>query len=204
MRLSIAMNRCPRESDECRDRRVKGTRDRGGSRRELRRSALGFGPVLTLLLGGCSLMVDPYHDEYVTHPTDTGTASVNEARAAAITPALRDRGHAPTERSAESGTVTHGPLYFEDPFEDKGSEDGQFAWTGEDYLQMFYWRARFLLNGIALPVSAVVTPPWTVMASDGELSRQALGYDHDAERAGSSCEQVEAASESHENTSAGG
>lgn len=32
-----------------------------------------------------------------------------------------------------------------------------------------------------LPASAVVTPPWTVMVSDGQISRQLLGYDHDAE-----------------------
>jgi hypothetical protein len=35
---------------------------------------------------------------------------------------------------------------------------------------------------MAWPVSAVVTPPFTLMGSDGVLSRQALGYDHDAER----------------------
>jgi hypothetical protein len=34
-----------------------------------------------------------------------------------------------------------------------------------------------------LPVSAVVTPPCMLMESDGQLSRQALGYDHDATRA---------------------
>ncbi len=136
---------------------------------------------IAFFLGGCSLMVCPFHDEFVVHPVDTTTGSVNGVRGSGLAAALRERGHEPTERHAESGTVTHGPLYFEDPFEDKGSEDGQFAWTGEDYLQIFYWRGRFLLNGIAFPVSAVVTPPWTVMCSDGRLSRQALGYDHDAE-----------------------
>jgi hypothetical protein len=35
-----------------------------------------------------------------------------------------------------------------------------------------------------MPVSLIVTPPWTVMESDGELSEQALGYDHDAQPAG--------------------
>jgi hypothetical protein len=80
------------------------------------------------------------------------------------------------------GTVTHGPLFFEDGFEDQGSEDGQFAWTGEDYLQMFYWRGRFLVNALCFPVSAVVTPPWVVMASDGEPSRRIAGLNHDAAR----------------------
>ena len=148
--------------------------------------------VLAAFMSGCSLMPCPFHDEFVLHPVDTTTGSVEDARASGATYALRERGHVPTQRSPENGTVTHLPLYFEDPFEDKGSEDGQFAWTGEDYLQMVYWRARFLANGIAWPVSAVVTPPWTIMESDGRLSRQALGYDHDAERACVPCDHGDA------------
>jgi len=127
-------------------------------------------------------MVCPFHDEFVVHPTVATTASAEGVHAAKATPVLRQRDHAQKEISPNDGAVTHGPLYFEDPFEDKGSEDGKFAWTGEDYLQWWYWRGRFLLNAVALPVSAVVTPPWVVMVSDGRLSRQALGYDHDAER----------------------
>jgi len=147
-----------------------------------RRSHGGTLLCVPVFLAGCGPLVCPFHDEFVVHPVHSTTASVEGARAAEVTPVIRTRGHAPTERHAENGTVAHAPLYFEDPFEDKGSEDGQFAWTGEDYLQMFYWRVRFLVNAIALPVSAVVTPPWTVMGSDGRLSRQAFGYDHDAER----------------------
>jgi len=135
----------------------------------------------TIPLSGCQLMVDPFRDELEGRQEMT-TASVEGARAAKTTPAVRQRDYAAFELLAEHEGVTHGPLYFEDPFEDKGSEDGRFAWTGEDYFQIFYWRARFLANAIAFPVSAVVTPPWTVMESDGRLSRQALGYDHDAER----------------------
>jgi hypothetical protein len=138
---------------------------------------------LACTIGGCGRpLVCPFHDEFVLHPAQATTASVEGARAVDRAAVIRQRDFGPMEHDADSGTVTHGPLYFEDPFEDNGSEDGQFAWTGEDYLWIFYWRARFLLNGIALPVSALVTPPWTVMASDGVLSRQALGYDHDAER----------------------
>lgn len=145
-----------------------------------------FRPVLSALLiaaltGGCQLMVDPFKDELAGRQV-MSTASVEGAREAKTTPTVRQRDYTPFELHAEAGDVTHGPLYFEDPFEDKGSEDDRFAWTGEDYLQMFYWRGRFLLNTAFFPVSAVVTPPWTVMESDGRLSRQALGYDHDAER----------------------
>ncbi|MFH1109258.1 MAG: hypothetical protein V1790_08700 [Planctomycetota bacterium] len=138
--------------------------------------------VFGAVVGGCQLMVNPFHDE-LAGPQQMTTPSVEGARAATAAPSLRQRGYAPVEIHAENGAVTHGPLYFEDPFEDKGSEDGQFAWTGEDYLQAAYWRGRFLVNTLLFPISAIVTPPWTVMESDGHLSRQALGMDHDAQRA---------------------
>lgn len=137
--------------------------------------------VSTVLLSGCQLIVNPFKDELAGQQAMT-TASVEGARAAKTTPSVRQRDYPPVELRAEADGVTHGPLYFEDPFEDKGSEDGRFAWTGEDYLQLFYWRGRFLLNTVLFPISAVVTPPWMVMESDGRLSRQALGCDHDAER----------------------
>lgn len=91
--------------------------------------------------------------------------------------------------AAESGAIQHEPLYFEDPFEDKG--DGRTDQTDphnvyrlgwEDYVAFPYCFARYTANWLLLPVSAIVTPPWTTMESDGELSRQLLGYDHDAER----------------------
>jgi len=88
---------------------------------------------------------------------------------------------------AEPAAVTHWPLYFEDPFVDKGhGREGlnkyHIGW--EDYLAMPYSYSRFTLNWLMLPASAVVTPPWTLLESDGRLSRQILGYDHDATRAG--------------------
>jgi hypothetical protein len=146
-----------------------------------------YPPVLALLVSavlqsGCQLMVNPFKDELVGPPSAT-TASVDGVRAANAAPSVRQRGYAPVEIHAESGAVTHGPLYFEDPYEEKGSADGQFAWTREDYFQAAYWRGRFLVNVLLFPISAIVTPPWTVMESDGRLSRQALGMDHDAQRA---------------------
>lgn len=146
--------------------------------RALARAVMGTSVIFAT---GCHLMVNPFRDEFAGQQAMT-TASVEGARAAETTPTVRQREYALLELRPEEMGVTHGPLYFEDPFEDKGSVDGRFAWTGEDYLQMFYWRGRFLLNTVFFPVSAVVTPPWTVMESDGRLSRQALGYDHDAKR----------------------
>lgn len=84
------------------------------------------------------------------------------------------------EVAAESGAVTHWPLYFEDPFEDKGAGRAEYRLGWEDYIAMPYSYARFTLNWLMLPVSAIVTPPWKWMESDGILSRQRLGYDHDA------------------------
>lgn len=89
----------------------------------------------------------------------------------------------PLSVSAERGAVDHGPLYLEDPFADKGHgrEGSNVYYIGwEDYVALPYCFARYTLNWLALPVSMVVTPPWTVMESDGEISKQILWYDHDA------------------------
>jgi hypothetical protein len=83
---------------------------------------------------------------------------------------------------APRGEVVHGPLYFEDPFEDKGAGRREQYIGWEDGVAFPYSLGRFLLNFMLLPASMVVTPPWTPMESDGEISRQLLGYDHDAIR----------------------
>jgi len=137
--------------------------------------------VSTVVLSGCQLMVDPFRDELEGRQEMT-TASVEGVRAAQTTPTVRQRDYATFELRAEDEGVTHGPLYFEDSSEDRGSDDGRFAWTGEDYLHLFYWRGRFLVNTVFFPVSAVATPPWTVMESDGRISRQSLGFEYDATR----------------------
>ncbi|MFH0982322.1 MAG: hypothetical protein V2A79_12385 [Planctomycetota bacterium] len=131
--------------------------------------------------GGCSELVNPLVDD-LPATGEVSTASVTGIRDAHATPAMRVRDYPPALASAHDGTVSHWPLWWEDPFVDKGSEDGRFAWTEEDCLAIPYGLGRFLLNIMGWPVSAVVTPPPTVMGSDGVLSRQALGYDHDATR----------------------
>jgi hypothetical protein len=116
---------------------------------------------------------------------DSPTAADVKAR---FTPAQpRQRDWPQTTAAAESGAVTHWPLYFEDPFEDKGhgrTDDSHphdvYRGGWEDFLAVPYCFARFTGNWLMLPVSAIVTPPVAVMESDGRLSRQLLGYDHDA------------------------
>lgn len=133
--------------------------------------------VMTVL--GCSGATNPFVDDTPSSEQAT-TASEEKVRAAQATPVVRRRDWKQSRLGYASGDVEHWPLWFEDPFEDKGSEDGKQALTGEDYVAFPYSFARLLLNTMGLPVSAVVTPPSTPMVSDGRLSRQALGKDHDA------------------------
>ena len=125
--------------------------------------------------------------------------------------------HAPAEQrrrdwdaaplAAESGAVTHWPTYFEDPFVDKGpGREGlnKYRLGWEDYVALPYGYARFTLNWLALPVSAVVTPPYRLMESDGRVSRQALGYDHDATRAGQAAGETRAVGEKSDEETAPG
>ncbi len=131
------------------------------------------------LLAGCHQVVNPFEDD-LPYTSEVTTASVEGVRSAPSQPSLGPRDFAPVAMDAQSGTVAHWPLWWEDPFEDKGSDDGQFALTWEDYFCVLYGPGRNLVNTMFFPLSPVLTPPWTVMCSDGKLSEQALGYDHDA------------------------
>jgi hypothetical protein len=126
-------------------------------------------------------MINPWRDD-TPRAADVSTPSTRGVEASGVPAAQRSTDYEPQYVRAQDGTVAHWPLWWEDPFVDKGSEDDQFAWTEEDYLAMPYGLGRFILNTMGWPVSVVVTPPWVVMGSNGVLSRQALGYDHDAER----------------------
>ncbi len=88
-----------------------------------------------------------------------------------------------TYTPTDAGVIEHAPTYMEDPFVDKGHgrEGRNVYYVGwEDMVALGYCYPRHTLNWLMIPVSAIVTPPWTVMESDGRLSRQLLGYDHDA------------------------
>jgi hypothetical protein len=141
-------------------------------------SRLAVAPLGLVLLVGCHEYVNPWEDDTVD-PAAVSTASVAEARAHPHRSPVRQRSFAATPIQAQDGSVRHFPLWFEDPQEDRGSDDGRFAMRGEDYLGMPYGLARFITNGIAFPISAAVQPPTPAMVSDGVTSRQALGYDHD-------------------------
>jgi len=133
---------------------------------------------LASCLVGCSVRVNPFKDEFQDEPPVT-TPSVDMVRAAHVAPRMPVRAFEQVQRVAEEGAVRHGPIYFEDPYEENGSEDGRFSWTWEDYWQVFYWRGRFLVNAVIFPVRAVLTPPWRAMVSDGHLEPRTFGELHD-------------------------
>lgn len=120
--------------------------------------------------------VNPWRDDAITRETWT-TPSEQGFLAGGREPVLRERGFSKSIAPTVDPRVPHYPLWWEDPFEDKGDMDGTFAWTWQDYVAMPYSYARYHLNTIAWPVSAIVTPPGTPMVSDG-----VIGRDHDAER----------------------
>ena len=136
---------------------------------------------------GCQHMINPFAD-HVPRVEEVTTASVDGARGAPRLPSAPRRDFTAFRVESQPGTVSHWPLWWEDPFEDKGSEDGKFAWTWEDYLAMPWSYSRWFANVWLVSASIAVPQPFTVMASDGELSEQWLGYDHDAEPANRAAE----------------
>jgi hypothetical protein len=90
------------------------------------------------------------------------------------------RAFSPVEARWASGSVSHGPLYFEDGYGEASDDDDVFAWSGDDWLHGMVWRARFLVNTALFPISVVVTPPCRLTYSDGRPSRCVFGAVFDA------------------------
>ena len=137
---------------------------------------------LGLAACGCQHTINPFVDD-LPATSEITTASARSFRSANVVASTSQpfrRAYQQVRVEPCDGTVSHWPLWWEDPFEDKGSQDEQFALTAEDYFCLAYGPGRNLLNTMAFPVSVWMTPPATVMCSDGHLSQQKLGYDHDA------------------------
>ena len=136
---------------------------------------------------GCAHMVNYYREDgpSTTMAWDSPTAQDIKAHYEPAEPEHRDW---PTsDVRLASGTVYHWPLYFEDPFEDKGTgrtdatdPHNVYRLGWEDWVAFPYGISRFTANWLLLPVSAIVTPPCIVMESDGEISQQLVWRDHDA------------------------
>ena len=131
-------------------------------------------------LFGCSHVPNQWREDGPSVDAKLESPSESDIRANYEPAQQRQRDWQPVTVSAESGAVTHWPLYFEDPFEDKGHGRSDYRLGWEDYVAMPYCYARYTLNWLMFPASAVITPGWLLMESDGVLSEQALGYDHDA------------------------
>lgn len=155
----------------------------------------GCAAAAIFLSSACSHLNDPFKDSSASIDPEMTTASAEgfKGKREFYTPLHRRGGT--TQVHYENGSVTHWPLWFEDPFEDKGNDetvegdrdpvDNQFALNWVDFLHLGYGPGRMLLNIVGFPVSAVVTPPGTLMESDGRLDKNILGYDHDAKRSDS-------------------
>lgn len=120
--------------------------------------------------------VNPWRDDSISSAA-WSTPSQDAILAAGHDPVIRRRDVPVIQAPCADGDVPHYPLWWEDPFEDKGDGNNTFAWTWQDYAAMPYGFGRFLLNTMAWPVSMAVTPPGTPMVSDGQIGR-----DHDATR----------------------
>lgn len=128
---------------------------------------------------GCSLLTVPYVDDFSNLSRIT-TPSVEGVMAASTTPRDAHRSLAATSLRSQREFVSHNPLFFEDEHEVAFEEDGSFAWTGEDFAQVFLGSGRFLVTTLLYPVSMLDTPPWSTMVSDGRPSRNVWGVEQDA------------------------
>lgn len=167
------------------------------ARRPPRRTGVGwrrvavYGVLLGMGCTGCaSHFVNPWRDELSARDNpavaEEGiTPSVAAARAANRDPSDAHRPYTPCRVPTVADAVTHGPLYFEDRHESPAYDDGRFAWRGMDYWYMVYGPARWMANGLLMPVSVVAWPPWVLMESDGVASARAFRERHDAARAAS-------------------
>ncbi len=142
---------------------------------------VGSGLVLgIMLLGACNAPpgVNPWVDDSIPCTVWT-TPSQDRILASQHQPVVRQRSNPQTVGPYVSQDVPHYPLWWEDPFEDKGDLNREFAWTWQDYFAMPYSYGRFIVNTVGFPVSAVCTPPCTPMVSDGCVPADAQ---HDARR----------------------
>lgn len=172
--------------------------------RRARRASAG-GMLAVLAATGCAHVENHYREDGPARLTDWRTPSEIDVRERCEPVAPRVRAWEATHAAPVDGVVTHWPLYLEDPFEDQGSGNSpldprpsgvnEYRLGWEDWLALPYGHARWTMNWLAFPVSAIVTPPWTLMASDGRLSRQALGFDHDAAPAAGHATPIEPSAE---------
>ncbi len=146
---------------------------------------------------GCAQLNNPWSDSSALIDADMTTPTTEGYKGSSEFGGPIRRSCEGSEVRYANGSVTHWPLWWEDPFEDKGNReqppasgneseaDNQFVVTWVDYVGLGYSPARMFLNTIGWPISAVVTPPGTLMESDGRISKGLVWHDHDAKRSDS-------------------
>ncbi len=147
------------------------------------------------MLAGCAHTNNPWVDSSAMIEDELTTASTegyhSQSQVTMARPSRRD--WPASEVRYENGAVSHWPLWFEDPFEDKGNAfkdvkepgapDTEFAVNWVDYFHIPYGPGRMIFVNAGLwPISAAVTPPGTLMESDGRISKGLVWHDHDAKR----------------------
>lgn len=140
------------------------------------------------LITGCHRIENQFVQDGPSSDVTLDSATVQDLRNRGTAPEhQRERNWEKNRFALHSGAVHHGPLYFQDPFEDKGTGhqnsagEPEYRMGWEDLVAAPYGFSRFTLNWLLSPVSMVVNPPWQTTESDGQLSKQLLGYDHDPE-----------------------
>ena len=140
------------------------------TRERLRRASGSFALLNSLLavlvLVGCAQVPNQWAEDGPATTEQWNSPTANDLRANYTPAQQRHRDWETSSLSAQPDAVTHWPLYFEDPFVDKGhGREGlnkyHIGW--EDYVAMPYCYARFTLNWLMLPLSATVTPPCVPM-----------------------------------------
>jgi len=152
-----------------------------------------------LFMPGCAHLNDPFRDSGAAINGDMTTPSAEGFSARTQKSSALRRSSEPAVVFYSNGAVTHWPLWFEDPFEDRGNTDvtmrdpakerdlpdNVFAWNWVDYFDLAYSPARYMVNLVAFPASAIVLPPGALMESDGRISRSWQGYAFDEQRSDS-------------------
>lgn len=148
----------------------------------LRSYLLPLSAVSVVFFCGCHRIENQFVEDGPSSHIELDSATVRDLRARGdASDHQRERNWEKSHFAMYDGAVWHGPLYFQDPFEDKGAGHDERRMGWEDFVAAPYGFARFTLNWLGSPVSMIVNPPWQTTESDGELSRQLLGYDHDPE-----------------------
>lgn len=166
-------------------------RSRIRSRYEERRHAAWSLSVVLLATAGCAHVNNPFKDSGALIDIEMTTASTEGYRGKTEFAATRHRAWEPATVRFQNGAVSHWPQWFEDSLEDKGNDydpadrdvpDNRFAWNWVDYAYIFGGPARMTVNTMLYPISAIVTPPGTLMESNGRIDKGLIWHEHDAKR----------------------